>query len=95
MSSPSRSSARSRLICPVLVVVNSSPGAQQEAQGLSVPVGAGGGQLGGVETDRGQHRPVRVDRVGCTSTPAVGATGLFGFDQGNPAVAAARASPAL
>jgi hypothetical protein len=42
------------------------------------------GQLGGVETDRVEHRQVRVDRVGFTSTPAVCATGLFGFDHGQP-----------
>jgi hypothetical protein len=80
VSSPSRRSARSRLICPVLVVVSSSPGAQQDAQGFPVPVGTRGGQLGGVETDRGQHRQVRVDRVGFAPTSAVCATGLFGFD---------------
>jgi hypothetical protein len=65
VSSPSRSSARSRLVCAVEVVV---------------PVRAGRGQPIGVEAQRAEHRQVRVDRVGFALAPSGPATGLLALD---------------
>ena len=80
VSSPPSSSARSRLVCAVLVVVSLLAGAEQDPQRFAVAVGARGGQPVGVQAQRGQHGQVGVDRVGLALAAAGLAVGLLALE---------------
>jgi len=55
-------------------------GAEQDAQGFAVAVGARNRQLAGVQAERGQDGEVGVDRVGFAFAAAGLAVGLFALE---------------
>src|SRR5512133_1417149 len=78
--SPSRRSARSRLVCAVLVRVRSWRASSRIAHGIAVAVGAGGREPVDLKLQGELHGQVRVDRVGLAPPAANLAGGLLGLD---------------
>ena len=69
------------------------PRHQQDPQRLPVAVGPRHRQLARVQAQRGQHRQVRVDRVGLAFAAALLTAGLLTLEHQQPGTASARASP--